>query len=131
MSQENVEVVRNVWADWSRPLTASLDSFDPEIAWYTRTDVPDAGVYRGFQGVATLTGFWRDTFVDLRLEADEFIDGGDCVIVPSQVRGHGKASHVSVDMHYTFVCKVKDRRIAEVREFADRVEALEAVGLSE
>jgi ketosteroid isomerase-like protein len=131
MSQENVEIVREIWADWSRPLAAPLESFDPEIAWHTRTDAPDAGVYRGHEGVATLTGFWRETFVDLSLEAEEFIDGGECVIVPSQVRGRGKTSDVTVDLHYTFVCKVRDRRIVEVREFADKGEALEAVGLSE
>jgi ketosteroid isomerase-like protein len=133
MSRKNVEILRHIWATWTSEdmLTASLDSFHPEVKWHTREDAPDAGVYHGHEGVEKLMGFWRDTFVELRLEAEEFIDGGDDdVIVPMRVYGRGKTSDVAVELHYTFVCKVRDGRIVEVREFTSKAEALEAVGIA-
>jgi ketosteroid isomerase-like protein len=68
-------------------------------------------------------------FPDIRVEVEEYIDAGDHVIVPSMLCGQGAGSGVAVDAPYTFVFKLRDRKIVEVREYHTKAQGLEAVGL--
>jgi ketosteroid isomerase-like protein len=65
------------------------------------------------------------------VEAKEFIDAGDCVLVPVRLTGRGRASGVSFEDHEVHVFRLRDRKIIEVREYREKAEALEAVGLAE
>jgi ketosteroid isomerase-like protein len=56
MPEQNVEVVRRMWAAWtSEDMSGWLAFFHPEVAWQTREDEPDAGVYHGREGVLLTT----------------------------------------------------------------------------
>ena len=66
-----------------------------------------------------------------RRSPEEFIDAGDHVVVRgplSRVRGRG--SGVEFDQLSYDVCTVRDGLVVRKREFAERSEALGAVGLS-
>ena len=51
MSQENVEVVRAYFANQGEE-DIRVRGLHPRIEWHVRTDLPDAGVYRGSSGVS-------------------------------------------------------------------------------
>jgi hypothetical protein len=54
MSQESLEAVRQVCAEWEQGNWGGPDLFDPEVeVVFSTTSFPDAGMYHG--GRATLT----------------------------------------------------------------------------
>jgi ketosteroid isomerase-like protein len=128
VSGDNLATVRAMWAAWTgEDMSDWLEFFDPEIAWHTRDDEPDAGVYRGRAGVEELMEFWSDNFDDLGVDAEEFIAHGEHVIVPGRVRGTGKSSGAAVELPYTFLYTVRGGRIVEVREFTSKANAFGAL----
>jgi ketosteroid isomerase-like protein len=66
-----------------------------------------------------------------RVEASEFIDGGDEVVVVARSKGTAKASRMELDQLFAFVWTVQGGRLARLRVFTDREQALEAAGLRE
>jgi ketosteroid isomerase-like protein len=135
MSRENVEMVRQSFEAFKRrDIAATLAAYSPEVEWRTADDEPDARTYRGFEGLMALIGdwslMWEDNFFEAA-EPQEFIDGGDVVIVPLRALVRGKGSGVPVEIFETYVFRVVAGKVAEVREFRTKAEALEAVGLRE
>jgi uncharacterized protein len=126
--EAGVEIVRRMWTAWTgEDMSAWLEFFHPEVAWHTRDDEPDAGVYRGHSGIEGLMEFWSDNFDDLGVDAEEFIVAGEQVIVPGRVHGRGRASGAAVELPYTFVYTIRDGRIVEIREFTNKAKAFEAL----
>jgi ketosteroid isomerase-like protein len=132
MSQENVEIVRAHNEAINRADDqAALASHDPDSVWHAREDEPDAHPHHGHASIRDLITSWRGMFPDIRIEAEEYIDAGDFVIVPSKLCGQGAGSGVAVDAPYTFVFNLRDQKIIEVREYHTKAEALEVVGRRE
>jgi ketosteroid isomerase-like protein len=129
MSQENVASDRRAVEAANRgDLDGWLAHFDPEIVWYGLADEPDPGPFRGHQGILALFARWRDVLPDLRLEVKEYIDAGEYVIVSGRFQGHTADSDAEVGFDEVLVNKYRDGKVAEVREYRTREEALEAVG---
>jgi ketosteroid isomerase-like protein len=68
---------------------------------------------------------------ELRVDAKEFIDVGNYVVVPVRLSGRGRASGASFEEHEIHVFKLRDGKITELREYREKSEALEAVGPAE
>jgi ketosteroid isomerase-like protein len=65
VSQENLEVVRETFDAWNRgDFAAALTAFDPLAEWHTAADEPDAGTYRGIEGVVSVVGGWARSLGD-------------------------------------------------------------------
>ena len=131
MSQENVEIVRTgVEAfnagDWDR----YFDQLDPDVEWWDRGDEPHATVHRGHEGVRAFLAELGEA-LELRVDAKEFVDAGDSVVVCLRLYGRGKASGVKFEEHEVQALRLRNGKIVEVREYRTKDEALEAVGLSE
>ena len=138
MKSQNLELVRSLYAKTERGDFAFVDReaelrgfYAPEFEWHTRDDLPDAGVRRGYEGVARLRAEWAEAFDDLRLALDELIDAGDHVVAVARVRGCLRGSDHQVEVQETQVWKLRDGRAVEVRAYRTRSQALEAVGLGE
>ena len=58
-------------------------------------------------------------------------DAGDKVVALVRQRGRSKTSGLPVDMAYGQVFTIRDGKFARMEMYADPVEALAAVGLSE
>ena len=81
MSEENVEVVRQVLEHWARGDLTFADSFDPEIE-FSRTGGEVDGValegrYRGLEAMWAATVEWLRGFDDLRVESERVIELAD------------------------------------------------------
>lgn len=96
-------------------------------------DLPDAGTYRGQDGVRRLFGRFDEALEDQRYEALEIIDAGDRVVMPLHWSGRGRLSGAEVAERQceTWVFTVRGGKIAAVHEHRNREDALSAVGLSE
>jgi ketosteroid isomerase-like protein len=137
MSQENVEIVREVFdAEARRDFTTLHAFYAPEI----EMDL-SGSPFADFAGRETLHGLgevrhaFRDfyaAFADVESELGELIDAGDHVVSVFTYRGRGRTSGVVVEWKdmaglWTF----RGGKISRVTWLRTRDEALEAAGLSE
>jgi ketosteroid isomerase-like protein len=130
MSTENVELVRKSYEHEATSFGPQWETIDPEFQYHTLSTEPDAGIYRGHIGFKELLSKWTEMFDELHIEAQEYIDAGDYVIVPSRLRGKGRGSGVEIDAPYVLVWKVKGGLRVECREYTTTDAALEALGLT-
>jgi ketosteroid isomerase-like protein len=131
MSEENVQIVRDVYDELARGNHAPFrDRLDPRIVYWLRTDDPEPGPHHGLDAAMEFIAQPAE-FADVHTEAHEIIDAGDSVVASVRTTGRGAASEATFDVEGAIVHRFKGGRIVEMREFADRAEALEAVGLRE
>jgi ketosteroid isomerase-like protein len=133
MSQENVERVRAVYAEWGRGnFRAGGDLWDRRVQFIPVADLPEGGEYVGPRGV---THFMRDflqPWTDFTIAAQELIEAGDSVVVAAHHRGVGRESGLVADLPQQFhVWTFRGPAVTRFEAFRDRAEALAAVGLSE
>jgi ketosteroid isomerase-like protein len=138
MSQENVEIVRMIYATWERGDFSLMDrepewhdAFAPDFEWHTRDDLPDAGVRKGYEGAVRLRDEWVQAFDDMHVNVDEMIGAGDHVIAVGRLCGCLRGSGRELDIEETQVWTMRDGKAVEVRAYLTRSEALKAVGLAE
>jgi ketosteroid isomerase-like protein len=134
MSEENKALVLQFEGSWAKQdLEAVQECIHPafEFDW-SNSIGPFVGVYKGRDG---LTRFWKDlhdTWDDFAPEAEEVIDcGADQVITVDVVRGRGKGSGIPMHARGVMLWTLRDGKIARVKMFQTKDEALEAVGLSQ
>ena len=134
MSQENVEIVREIYQAVARRDAASAFAvYADDIVWEVsagRALVMDR-VYHGHEGVRK---FWRDAlsaFGEVDLDVEELIDAGDQVVVGSTLRGRGRQSGAQAKFTFWQVWTVQNGKFVRGQGFASREEALEAAGLRE
>ena len=131
MSEENVAVVRSVYAALSRgDIEAALEwsAPDGEHDW-SRSIGPYRGIYRG---VDALRAFWtefRDAVEDLTFDVEETIEAGPNVVAMVRVRIRGRGSGVEAVARGPHLWTLKDGKVVRFVLFQDKAEALEAVGL--
>ena len=131
MSQENVEIVRAIYARFGEgDFRASVDLLDPHIVFLMMQDAPDAEVYVGVEAVAAATRGLFDTWADFTLKAEEFIPAGDSVLVSVRQQGVARISGVPSDERYFTVWSFRGRKVIRIETFPERAQALEAAGLS-
>jgi ketosteroid isomerase-like protein len=132
MSQENVDKARAFIDAYNRrDYDAAIEWFDPEIDFVLparqRADSgrgPDH-VIRFFEGI-------DETFDELRLLPQEFVDCGERVATRLRHHAQGKGSGMVLDEElYHQVMTFHGGRIVRIEYFADWDAALEAAGPSE
>ena len=133
MSQENVEVVRQMLDSFNRgDVAAVIGKFDKNCELHEPPEMPDrlALGFRGHNGI-------RDWMANLRevggieFEPISFTTSGDVVLSELTARGRGQASGVPFEWTTFAVVQLRDAKIVGVDSFLSRVEALDAAGLSE
>ena len=131
MSQQNVQAVRRVYAEWGRGnFDPKFDLYSPEMEWGWSSEFPGlAGVYRDPAERNQRLREWLSPWEHWRVEAEEYVAHGDHVVVLARYRGRGKGSGVEVDVEGAHVWRFRDGKAVRLEVFADRARALEAVGL--
>jgi len=132
MSQANVEVVTRLVEAWNEAdVEAILALFHAECEVVFPPEVPEPGPFRGHaelrgwvEGFLAAWEFHRAEVVELTVE-----DGA--VIAMLHLTGRGSESGIEMDETDAHLFAFRDGRVISWRNFADRSQALEAVGLSE
>ena len=116
-----------------RDLDGYLARISPDVEWDLREGflgVQD--VYRGWAGVRKWWNDFLEAWERFDGEIDEMAEGKvGAVLVGINGKGRGSASGVKTELHFLFVIWVADRKVARLRMFQSRDEALEAAGLRE
>jgi ketosteroid isomerase-like protein len=133
MSQENVEIVRRIVEDGVRgSWEESAPHLGPDTELHgTAGGLTEGSVWRGSEQVRKFFEEDSDAWDERRLDAEEFIDAGDCVVVLLHEFRRGKGSGVEIETDTAMVYEVRDRHVVRIQGYMNRAEALEAAGLSE
>ena len=127
MSRENVDAVRRVIDAWNTRR-------GPENEFHSAVELggPDIPVvFHGYDGLRRFYDDMLSVWDSFHITPDEFIDGGDDVVVLARWRGRGRASGIEVDQPIAYVFTVQQGKIARIWIFQDLGQALQAVGLRE
>lgn len=135
MSQaSNVEIVqRSFLAFADRGFDGLAEFLHPEINWRAMEGaLDDVGEMNGIEAACRYVQDWPDMFDDFTSEIEDVCDvGGDQVIAVIHNAGRAKRSGVPTELRYAALYTIRDGRIARVREYATRAEALKAVALAD
>ena len=139
MSQENVELVRRLYAQLASEGSAqefeqrmsddALARFlDPEVEWIPVTEsLLAVDSYRGFDGVRRFWGEFLSAWESYRVDTLSFADAGDQVAVVVHIVG--RTHELEVDETRSSLLTVRDGRVVRVQSFADPDGARQAAGL--
>jgi len=124
MSQENVEVVREIYRLWNAG-ESSRHLIDPDLEYVNPPNAVEAGTRTGRGALGAV----RDVYPDFRVEVEEVIDAGDADVVVVGVARGTSPSGITIQWRQGYVWTVRDGRAVRFRWFNDPREALGAVGL--
>ena len=134
MSQENVEIVRRIVEDAVRDRwEESVRQLGPDTELHgTVGGLTEGSVWRGPEQIRKLLEQEdAEAWDERRLEAEEFIDAGDRVVVLLHEFRRGKGSGVEMEADTAVVYEVRDGRVVRIQAYMDRAKALEASGVAE
>ena len=131
MSQANVDKVRDFIAAYNRrDYDAAVESFDSEVEWV----LPEGQRSDSGRGPDDVRRFWEgldETFDEVRLDPQEFVDAGDRVATRLRHYARGKRSGIAIDEElYHQVTTFRDGRMVRIEYFGEWSEALAAAGVS-
>jgi len=132
VSQENVDKARDFIEAYNRrDFDAAVESFDPEIEWV----LPEGQSSDSGRGPEAIMQFWEgldETFDELQLLPQEFVDAGDHVATRLRHYGRGKRSGLEMDEEmYHQVVTFRAGKMVRIEYFVDWPEALAAAGLGD
>jgi ketosteroid isomerase-like protein len=132
MSQQNVDKTREYIEAYNRrDFDAAIRHFDPDIEWvlpeHQRSDsaIGTRGIIRFWEGL-------DETFDELRLQPQEYVDAGDRVATRLRHFARGKGSGLELDAElYHQVTTFRDGTIVRIEYVTTWEEALEAAGIDD
>ena len=131
MSQENVELLRAVYERWRLGDLWTPEVFDPDVEVVWAADIPDAGTHHGLAELEQDSRRWLSAWDALRVQAEEYIDLGERVLVLITISGRGKDSNIEVEGKYAHVWTIRDGKATRFAGYTDWDKARKSVGLSE
>jgi ketosteroid isomerase-like protein len=125
MSEENVELVRSIYALWSSGESAR-HLIDPDLEYLNPAYAVEPGVLHGRSSLGKI----REVYPDFRVDPEQFVDAGEHVVVIGVARGTS-SSGLEAQWRQGYVWTVRDQKAIRFRWFNQPSEALKAVGLEE
>jgi ketosteroid isomerase-like protein len=131
MSQENVEIVREVFKDFnSEDIGRIVAAVHPELEVVIPPEVSaEPDTYLGPEGIRRYFQSFQDVMDEIRFEPERLWDAGDSVVVSLRVTAKGRQTAIPVEQRSAGVWSIRDGQIVRVRSYASLAEALQAVGL--
>jgi ketosteroid isomerase-like protein len=129
MSQQNVEIVKRIFARWERGDFSSVDWADPEIEYVVPG--PDPQVHRGIEAMNRSWGEWLEVFEDMTVHLKEIREAGDRVVIDQDFRGRGRGSGIPVDLPGAAVFTFRDGKVIRFAGHTNLESALKEAGIDE
>ena len=132
MSQENVEIVRQVYAGWEHgDFSVGLPLLDHNVILVVDTAILDGGVFVGLDGVREYMTRFLSAWELLAIAGRSFQQAGDTVLVQVEQAGIGSGSGVRATLTYFQLWTFRGPKVVRLETILDEAEALEAAGLRE
>jgi uncharacterized protein len=130
MSQQNVEIVRGIYgAIAARDIPAFLGALSPEVEWLAPESLPYGGTHVGPQAVGEqyFAGFMTHVDDDFQLEAEDFLDAGDHVVVIARLSGRARGSGAEFEVPSLQVWSLHEGQVSRMRYLVDTATLLRAI----
>jgi uncharacterized protein len=101
-----------------------LSFFSDDVVWEAVEDAPDAGTYRGPEGMRGYFEDWLETVDYMNFEIGEVTEVGDFVVADIRARATIKGTDAAMDLPYAIAVRIADGKIVEGKEFRERADAL-------
>jgi ketosteroid isomerase-like protein len=133
MSQENIEGIRRAYAALvEQGVEAVLAFADPQFEATTPPSLAsEPGTYRGHEGVRRYFSSFGDAMEGVYFEGREFTSVGDKVLVDTTLHARGRTTGIETEQRAFLVWTLREGLVTGVETFAERGQAIQAVGLSE
>jgi len=144
VSEENVEIVQSMLGPFGGVDVSAVDwdaegirgvleqSYSPDVVLRALASGVGSGpsaVYRGWDGLVQYLKEWLEPFSEYHLEPLDYVEAGDCVLVPSRQWGVGSSSGARVEIELTLVYELRDGKIVRLDQYDTVEDAREAVEL--
>jgi len=129
MSKENLDALKQVYADWAVGDWSDASVFDP----YAVGVFPDPSP-QPLYGLEALGEYMRrflESWDDMRMEATDYRQVGDSFVVWVRRSATGKGSGLPLEDRSFHVWTFRGRRVIRMELFERESDALNAAGLSE
>jgi ketosteroid isomerase-like protein len=133
MSQENVEIVRRLYAVGvidGNP-DALRDVLDPEVVYVNPPEAVEPGRRRGVEGMLTAIENLADSFESTEHRVNEVFDAGDAVVASVTFHALGRDSGAQLTQEEAHTWTFRNGKVISFEWGRDLHAALKAVGLSE
>jgi ketosteroid isomerase-like protein len=131
MSQENVEVVRSIYASLNRgDWDAAFRFTDPDFE-VTFQRGPNAGTHRGRDAVQAIIKDQREAFDAWTIEVERAFERGDQVVIVIKSHLRPKGTDAEFELRNGHIWTIREGVAVSLRGFPNPEEALEAAGLRE
>ena len=134
MSQENVEIVRRVTAEFTESHKVLSELVAPDSIWDMRSWPSWSGQpqFHGRDGFMEFFAEWTGAYEEWGQEIEDIIDAGDNqVLEVNRQRGRLRGSNSWVALRLGILYTLKNGLITRAEVYASPEEALDAAGLSE
>jgi ketosteroid isomerase-like protein len=135
MSQEDVDVVRRMWAAYAAGnFDMALKAYANDAVWDDTNYRPDGEVHVGKGALVGLVSSWREAWdwKSYKVEVERLYDAAEGLVVAAlRESGRGKGGGVELTNRWGLVTTIRDGEIVHTMVYRTAAEALEAVGLSE
>lgn len=132
MSSKNLEVLRRAVEAFNENDAEAMQALcTPDVEFLPLRAVLEGTVYRGPGAAAQMLADFIETWDDLYIDVEGVREAGESLLVSARFRGHGRLSGADIDTKLALVYRFEAGKIASMRTYIDRAEAVEAVGLRE
>jgi ketosteroid isomerase-like protein len=128
--ESNLEKIRRALSSGPEGAEALFALLDDDVEWDYVGAFPESATYHGPDEVRRFFAQWSGAFEGFGFAAEEFVDGGDHVVVLLRQWGRGKATGAAVENRTWQVFTFRDGRIVHCRGYPEKAEALKAAGLA-
>lgn len=129
---QNAEIMRGLYAAFANgDVPGVLGAFDPGILWNEAENFvyAEGNPYVGPQGVAE--GVFQRIVTDMdgfTVNPENFIEGGDTVVVEGRYRGTVKTTQAKVDAQFVHIWRMRDGKVISFQQYTDTKQWAQAFG---
>jgi ketosteroid isomerase-like protein len=118
VSNSDVEALRAVYTEIARGnFAAMLPLLDPDVEWRWTSDqmgLTGDERYRGVEEVSRAMVGWLRTWQSFAVEAEEFIESDDRIIVLTRLRARARGSSADIESRQADIYTFRDGRIIRI-----------------
>ena len=129
MSQENVEILKAVYATFNEGKGIDPDFLTPDVE-FTQPEIGQSA-YFGREGVERGVRELLDVFEHVQAVPEEFFVAEPHIVVFVRLSGRARGSGVPVEFPLAHVFRFRGEQVDQWHASPDRADALKAVGLAE
>jgi uncharacterized protein len=127
----NIDALRQGYEAYGRgDVESAMEVLDDDVRWEgpPTEKVPGGGTYNGKEEVGRLWQEFAESFDDLKVEPDEFLEGEETVTVLGNTSGRAKETGNDFKVPFVHVWRFSDGKANRVQTLTDTATVADAMG---